>query len=262
MAEQETLVDVVHVSQIIPIKKGLVFPRQVGVLHAVDDVSLTVRKGETLALVGQSGAGKTTLGKMILGLVEPTSGEIIFDGHNIFTATAEQRRSITMQCQLVFQDPMESLNPQLPVGRSIELPLVNLGWDEARRKQRIMEVLDMVNLHASHAERYPHQFSGGQAQRVAIARALAGNPKLIVLDEPVSALDVTIQAQIINLLKALQAGLKLTYLFIAHNIHVVNYISDRVAVMSHGRVVEFGDCDRVIGNPQHELTRELVASSA
>jgi oligopeptide transport system ATP-binding protein len=262
MTEPETLVDVVHVSQVIPIKKGILFPRQVGVLHAVDDVSLTIRRGETLALVGQSGAGKTTLGKMILGLVAPTSGEILFDGHNLFTSTAEQRRSITMQCQLVFQDPMASLNPQLPVGRSIELPLVNRGWDEARRKQRVDEVLDMVNLNVSHASRYPHQFSGGQAQRVAIARALAGNPQLIVLDEPVSALDVTIQAQIINLLKALQARLKLTYLFIAHNIHVVNYISDRVAVMSNGRVVEFGDCEDVIGNPQHELTRDLVASSA
>jgi ABC-type oligopeptide transport system ATPase subunit len=262
MTERKALIEAREVCQDFPIKEGLVFPRQVGIHHAVNKVSLSVYEGETLALVGQSGAGKTTLGMMMLGLIEPTSGEIVFEGQNIFTATKEQRRKIIMETQLIFQDPLASLNPQIPVGKSIELPLVNLGWDKARREARVRELLDMVSLNPSHARRYPHQFSGGQAQRIAIARALAGSPKFIVLDEPVSALDVTIQAQIINLLKDLQAKLGLTYLFIAHNLAVVYYLSDRVAVMFQGELVEIGDRDEVILNPRHEHTSELVASSA
>jgi ABC-type oligopeptide transport system ATPase subunit len=262
MAGKKALIEARDVCQDFPIKEGLLFPRQVGTLHAVNKVSLSVYEGETLALVGQSGAGKTTLGMMMLGLVEPTSGEIVFDGQNIFTATKEQRRKIVMETQLIFQDPLASLNPQVPIGRSIELPLLNLGWEKAKREARVRELLDMVSLNPSHASRYPHQFSGGQAQRIAIARAIAGNPKFIVLDEPVSALDVTIQAQIINLLKDLQADLGLTYLFIAHNLAVVYYLSDRVAVMYQGELVEIGDCDDVILNPRHEHTRELVASSS
>ncbi len=261
MSSPKIIIETREVCRDIPIKEGLFFPRQVGMLHAVNKVSISVREGETLALVGQSGAGKTTLGMMMLGLIEPTSGEIIFDGQNVFAATTKRRRQITMETQLIFQDPLASLNPQIPVGRSIELPLVNLGWDKARRRERVRELLDMVSLSPSHATRYPHQFSGGQAQRLAIARALAGSPKFIVLDEPVSALDVTIQAQIINLLKDLQAKLGLTYLFIAHNLDVVYYLSDRVAVMHGGRLVELGDCDEVILSPKHEHTRELVASS-
>ncbi len=256
------MIEVTGICRDIPIKKGIVFPRQVGILHAVNDVSFSVYRGETLALVGQSGAGKSTLGLMMLGLIQPTAGEIVFDGQNLFSASTTQRRAIVMQSQLVFQDPMASLNPQLPVADSIELPLRNLGWDKERRRVRVLEVLDMVSLSSSHARRYPHQFSGGQAQRVAIARALVGSPKFVVLDEPVSALDVTIQAQIINLLKDLQSKLQLTYLFIAHNLDVVYYMSDRVAVMSQGRLVELGECDDVIGNPKHELTRELVSFSS
>ena len=252
------LIEVKNVCRDIPIKKGMVLPRRVGTFRAVDDVSLTVYSGETLALVGQSGAGKTTLGMMMLGLIEPTAGEIVYEGNNIFSGSRMKQR---MDCQLVFQDPLASLNPQLPIGKSIELPLINLGWSKDKRKARVLEVLEMVSLAAAHAERYPHQFSGGQAQRVAIARALASNPKFIVLDEPVSALDVTIQAQIINLLNRLQKKLKLTYLFIAHNINVVYFMSDRVAVMSEGRVVEFGSCQDVIGNPKHDLTKHLVAGS-
>ncbi len=261
MAEQKTLIQANGVCRDIPIKKGIIFPRQVGMLHAVNNVSISVYAGETLALVGQSGAGKTTLGLMMLGLIEPTSGEIVFDGQNLFAATREQRRKIVQDSQLVFQDPVASLNPQLSAGQSIELPLLNLGWERKKRQERVRELLDMVSLRPSHATHYPHQFSGGQAQRVAIARALAGSPRFVVLDEPVSALDVTIQAQIINLLKDLQARLQLTYLFIAHNLDVVYYMSDRVAVMSHGRLVELGECDEVIRNPKHELTKELVSSS-
>ena len=261
MDERKILIEAREVCQEFPIKEGLLFPRQVGMLHAVNKVSLSVYEGETLALVGQSGAGKTTLGMMMLGLIEPTSGEIVFDGQNIFSATKEQRRKIIMETQLIFQDPLASLNPQIPVGISIELPLLNMGWEKPKREERVRELLDMVSLNPSHASRYPHQFSGGQAQRIAIARALAGSPKFIVLDEPVSALDVTIQAQIINLLKDLQAKLRLTYLFIAHNLAVVYYLSDRVAVMFQGRLVEIGDRDDVILNPQHEHTTELVASS-
>ena len=257
----KTIIETRNVCRDIPIKEGLLFPRQVGVLHAVNDVSLAVHEGETLALVGQSGAGKTTLGMMMLGLIEPTSGEVVFEGENVFSADSKFRRQFTMETQLIFQDPLASLNPQIRVGKSIELPLINLGWDKTRRRERVLELLDMVGLHLSHHNRYPHQFSGGQAQRIAIARALAGHPKFIVLDEPVSALDVTIQAQIINLLKDLQARLGLTYLFIAHNLDVVCHLSDRVAVMHSGRLVEFGDCDDVILNPKHEHTKELVASS-
>ena len=256
-----TIIETRNVCRDIPIKEGLLFPRQVGVLHAVDDVSIAVHEGETLALVGQSGAGKTTLGMMMLGLIEPTSGEVVFEGEDIYSADAKFRHQFTMETQLIFQDPLASLNPQIRVGKSIELPLVNLGWDKERRRERVIELLDIVGLNPSHHNRYPHQFSGGQAQRLAIARALAGHPKFIVLDEPVSALDVTIQAQIINLLKDLQARLNLTYLFIAHNLDVVYYLSDRVAVMHGGKLVEFGDCDQVILDPQHEHTKELVASS-
>ena len=256
-----TIIETRNVCRDIPIREGLLFPRQVGVLHAVDDVSIAVHEGETLALVGQSGAGKTTLGMMMLGLIEPTSGEVVFEGEDIYSADAKFRRQFTMETQLIFQDPLASLNPQIRVGKSIELPLVNLGWDKERRRERVIELLDIVGLNPSHHNRYPHQFSGGQAQRLAIARALAGHPKFIVLDEPVSALDVTIQAQIINLLKDLQARLNLTYLFIAHNLDVVYYLSDRVAVMHGGKLVEFGDCDQVILDPRHEHTKELVASS-
>ena len=256
-----TIIETREVCRDIPIKEGLLFPRQVGVLHAVNKVSISVHEGETLALVGQSGAGKTTLGMMMLGLIEPTSGEVVFEGENVFSADAKFRRQFTMETQLIFQDPLASLNPQIRIGKSIELPLLNLGWDKTRRRERVFELLEMVGLNASHHNRYPHQFSGGQAQRIAIARALAGRPKFIVLDEPVSALDVTIQAQIINLLKDLQTELGLTYLFIAHNLDVVYYLSDRVAVMYGGKLVEFGDCDEVILNPKHAHTKELVASS-
>ena len=256
-----TIIETRKVCRDISIKEGLLFPRQVGVLHAVNEVSIAVHEGETLALVGQSGAGKTTLGMMMLGLIEPTSGEVVFEGQDVFAADTKFRRQFTMETQLIFQDPLASLNPQIRVGKSIEVPLVNLGWDKERRRERVLELLDMVGLNPSHHNRYPHQFSGGQAQRLAIARALAGHPKFIVLDEPVSALDVTIQAQIINLLKDLQARLNLTYLFIAHNLDVVYFLSDRVAVMHSGKLVEFGDCDEVILNPKHEHTKELVASS-
>jgi len=261
MTDRKVIIETREVCRDIPIKEGLIFPRQVDVLHAVNKVSLSVYEGETLALVGQSGAGKTTLGMMMLGLIEPTAGEIIFDGQDISTATKDKRREIVMETQLIFQDPLDSLNPQVPVGKSIELPLLNMGWDKTKREARVQELLDMVSLNPSHASRYPHQFSGGQAQRIAIARALAGSPKFIVLDEPVSALDVTIQAQIINLLKDLQAKLCLTYLFIAHNLDVVYYLSDRVAVMFQGRLVEIGDCDDVILHPKHKHTNELVAFS-
>ena len=258
---QKTIIETRNVCRDIPIKEGLLFPRQVGVLHAVNDVSIAVHEGETVALVGQSGAGKTTLGMMMLGLIEPTAGEVVFDGQNVYSADAKFRRQFTMETQLIFQDPLASLNPQIRVGKSIELPLMNLGWSKERRRERVVDLLDMVGLNSSHHNRYPHQFSGGQAQRLAIARALAGHPKFIVLDEPVSALDVTIQAQIINLLKDLQARLNLTYLFIAHNLDVVYYLSDRVAVMHGGKLVELGECDQVILDPKHEHTRELVASS-
>ena len=196
MSAAKIIIETHEVCRDIPIKEGLLFPRQVGVLHAVNKVSISVREGETLALVGQSGAGKTTLGMMMLGLIEPTSGNIVFDGHNVFAAAAGRRRRIRMKTQLIFQDPLASLNPQIPVGRSIELPLVNLGWDRAWRRERVSRT-------PGHGQPEPVARRllsasiqrAGQAQRLAIARALAGSPKFIVLNEPVSALDVTIQGR-------------------------------------------------------------------
>ncbi|WP_316775469.1 ABC transporter ATP-binding protein [Streptomyces sasae] len=220
---------------------------------AVDDVSLTVRRGETLGIVGESGSGKTTLGRMLVGLLEPTAGEVRYEGH--------ARVGVRPTVQMVFQDPVSSLNPRRSVGESIADPLRARGeHDEGRIRGRVIELLERVGLEGAHYDRYPHEFSGGQRQRVGIARALAADPRVIVCDEPVSALDVTTQAQVVALLGELQRELGLALVFVAHDLAVVRQVSDRVAVMRHGRVVETGPADEVYDNPQDPYTRQLLAA--
>ncbi len=231
------------------------------IVRAVDDVSFEVREGETFGLVGESGSGKSTTGRCILRLIEPTSGEVLFRGRNLLDLSAEQMRLERRNLQIVFQDPFSSLNPRLKVRQIVEEPLVIHGiGDKASRRARVEELFGLVGLDPSHLDRFPHQFSGGQRQRIGLARALALNPSLIIADEPVSALDVSVQAQVVNLLMDLQARLKLTYLFIAHDLRLVRQICDRVAVIYRGRIVELADAEQVFSQPQHAYTRALLSA--
>ena len=241
--------------------RGGIFKKTDGVVHAVDDVSLSIEEGETFGLVGESGCGKSTLGRVIARLIEPTSGEVIFDSKDITKLKAKELKSVRRGLQLIFQDPYASLNPRMPVGEIIgeALKIHNIA-NGKERGERVKKLIDIVGLPKGSAYRYPHEFSGGQRQRIGIARALALNPRFIIADEPISALDVSIQAQIINLFKDLQKEFGLTYLFITHDLRVVEYISNRIAVMYLGKIVEIGNSADIYSHPVHPYTEALLSA--
>ena len=255
------LVEVRNLVKHYPVTGGI-FLREVAKVRAIDGVDLTIRRGETLGLVGESGCGKSTLGRLILRLEEPTSGHVLFESKDVLAYDAEKMRSMREQMQVIFQDPFASLNPRKNVSHIVGEPLLVHGMKSRRERERkVQRLLEVVGLRREHMRRYPHQFSGGQRQRIGVARALALNPKLIICDEAVSALDVSIQAQVINLLQDLQREFNLTYLFISHDLSVVEHISDRVAVMYLGKVVELADKKSIYERPLHPYTQALLAAA-
>ena len=253
----DALVSVTGLKKHFPIMKG-VFRRQIGAVRAVDDISFDIYRGETLGLVGESGSGKSTAGRTVLRLEKPTAGSILFEGRDLADLSSSELRKLRPRMQMVFQNPHSSLNPRMTVASIIGEPLVeHRTLTKQERRARIGELLDMVGLDPSHANRYPHEFSGGQRQRIGIARAIALDPDFIVCDEPIAALDVSIQAQVVNLLERVQDELGLAYLFISHDMSMVRHIADRVAVMYLGRIVELAPVDQLYGSPKHPYTRAL-----
>ncbi|MBN1135377.1 MAG: dipeptide ABC transporter ATP-binding protein [Anaerolineae bacterium] len=261
MTQNGALIQVRNLKMHFPITRGIVFQRKVGAIKAVDGVSFDIKRGETLGLVGESGCGKSTTGRAILQLYRPTAGEVFFEGDNLTKLSGERLRRMRRRMQMIFQDPYASLNPRMTVGDIIGEPLVvhSISSGQSRR-ERVQELLRIVGLNPYFVNRYPHEFSGGQRQRIGVARALAVQPDFIVCDEPISALDVSIQAQIINLLEELQGQFNLTYLFIAHDLSVVRHISDRVAVMYLGKIVELTDRKELYDNPLHPYTQALLSA--
>ncbi len=255
------LLRVKKLKKYFPVRGGLL-SKITGYVQAVDEISFDIKEGETLGLVGESGCGKTTAGRTIIKLLEPTAGEVIFGEKNIFELRKEELRKIRSNIQIIFQDPFSSLNPRMTVGDIIgeSLLIHKIIKNKKEKEQRVKELLETVGLNTGHVTRYPHEFSGGQRQRIGIARALALNPQLIICDEPVSALDVSIQAQVINLLEDLQEKFNLTYLFIAHDLSIVKHISDRVAVMYLGKIVELASTNELYENPKHPYTEALLSA--
>lgn len=261
LKENGVLVEVENLTKHFPITHGLIIQRKVGDVQAVDDVSFTIQAGETLGLVGESGSGKTTIGRTIIQLYRPTSGKVYFKGTNITDLKGKDLRGMRRHMQMVFQDPYASLNPRLTVGSIVAEPLEIYGiGTKKQREGRVRQLLDLVGLNPNYINRYPHEFSGGQRQRIGVARALSLEPEFLVLDEPISALDVSIQAQVVNLLEELQERLGLTYLFIAHDLSMVRHISDRVAVMYLGKIVELAPRDELFNNPLHPYTQALMSA--
>ncbi len=257
----ELLLEVTDLVKHFPVKRGVLVDREVDQVRAVDGISFSVERGQTLGLVGESGSGKSTACRAVLQLLEPTSGSIRFDGREIAGLSRRQMRPLRREMQMIFQDPYASLNPRKRIGQIVADPLRRQGVASGGEvKRRVEELLDRVGLAAEHYNRFPHEFSGGQRQRIGIARALALKPKLVIADEPVSALDVSIQAQIVNLLDDLQDELGLTYVFVAHDIGVVRHISDRIAVMHEGKIVEQGSADQVCERPTAAYTKQLLAA--
>ena len=260
MEANQTLLEVKGLRKFFPLRGGL-FSRTVGYVRAVDGISFTIRKGETLGLVGESGSGKSTTGRAILRLIEPDSGEVYFNGTDVLKLGKEELRALRRQMQIIFQDPYASLNPRMTVGSIVGEPLaIHKIARGSERAARVEAILKRVGLSAEHMRRYPHEFSGGQRQRIGIARALALNPELIIGDEPVSALDVSIQAQVINLLQDLQREYALTYLIIAHDLNVIRHISHRIAVMYLGKIMEVADSESLYRSPLHPYTEALLSA--
>jgi len=256
----DNLVRVEHLKKYFPVRAG-VLQRVVAQVQAVDDVSFTIKDGETLGLVGESGCGKTTVGRTMLRLIEPTAGSVIFDGRNVFELSQGELKEVRRNMQIIFQDPYGSLDPRLPIGESVLEGLnIHQVGTHGERVDIMLQTLKKVGLETYHAHRFPHEFSGGQRQRIGIARALALSPRFIICDEPVSALDVSIQSQVLNILKQLQQEWGLTYLFIAHNLSVVEHISDRVAVMYVGKMAELADRDELYRRPLHPYTQALLSA--
>ncbi|MCR4710944.1 MAG: ATP-binding cassette domain-containing protein [Clostridia bacterium] len=260
MSNPTPVIELNHVSKVFRMKTGFFSLQSAGV-KAVDDVSLAIHKGEIVGLVGESGSGKTTLARMVLGLIKPTSGQILIDGEDTAHIGRGKMKEIRQRIAVVFQDPASNLNPKHTVGDAVMRPLLIRGLPKKEMRERAEEAMDKVRMSRKYLESYPHQLSGGQLQRIAIARALVTEPRIMILDEPTSALDISIQAQILNLLIELQRDTDLTYLIISHDLNVIKYVSDRIAVMYQGKLVEYGACEEVAKAPRHPYTRGLLAAA-